>query len=30
LWAAALTLIVVVLVLNLTARVIGRFNKVAE
>jgi ABC-type phosphate transport system permease subunit len=30
LWAAALTLIVVVLVLNLTARVIGRFTKVAE
>jgi phosphate transport system permease protein len=30
LWAAALTLIVVVLVLNLVARLIGRFNKVAK
>ncbi len=30
LWAAALTLILVVLVLNLVARFVGRFNKVAK
>jgi phosphate transport system permease protein len=29
-WAAALTLIVIVLLLNITARFIGRFNKVAK
>jgi phosphate transport system permease protein len=29
-WAAALTLIVLVLFLNLVARLVGRFNKVAE
>jgi ABC-type phosphate transport system permease subunit len=30
LWATALTLIVLVLFLNLVARLVGRFNKVAE
>ena len=29
-WGAALTLIVIVMVLNLIARVIGRFNKLAN
>jgi phosphate transport system permease protein len=29
-WAAALTLIVLVLFLNLVARLVGRFNKVTE
>ena len=29
-WATALTLIVIVLFLNLVARLVGRFNKVAE
>ena len=29
-WGAALTLILIVLLLNLVARFVGRFNKVAE
>ncbi len=29
-WGAALTLILIVMILNLIARVIGRFNKLAN